>query len=324
MKIHILDDWLDTLRTLPGFQRLDGHDVTVWTDHVEDVDVLAERLQDAEALVLFRERSRIGEALVSKLPKLRLISQRGAYPHVDVEALNRHGILLCSKKPAGGVNYATTELTWALILAAIRQLPQQMAALQAGEWQTAVGSTLHGKTLGVYGYGRIGRAVAEIGRAFGMEVLCWGSEAGRDRARQAGEAVSSSREAFFASVDVLTLHQRLVPETRAGISAADLATMKPASVLVNTARSELIEKGALYTALIAGRPGGAGIDVFDNEPVGVGTEPLLTLPMVVATPHLGYVTREEFDLQFSDIYEQINAYAEGDPIHMINPEVIDR
>lgn len=323
MKVHILDDWLDTLRELPGFRLLDGHDVSVWNDHIADVDLLAERLRDAEALVLFRERSAIGEELVSKLPNLRLISQRGAYPHVDVEALTRHGILLCSKKPVGGVNHATTELTWALILAASRQLPQQMAALKAGQWQTAVGTTLHGKTLGVYGYGRIGRAVADIARAFGMQVICWGSEAGRDRARLAGEQVPASRQAFFESVDVLTLHQRLVAETRGGIIAADLSQMKPSSVLVNTARSELIEKGALYNALRAGHPGAAGVDVFDHEPVAAGAEPLLELPNVVATPHLGYVTKEEFDLQFSDIYEQVNAFAAGDPIHMINPKVFN-
>ncbi|MGR3466943.1 MAG: NAD(P)-dependent oxidoreductase, partial [Shimia sp.] len=234
MKVHILDDWHDTLRGLPSFGMLADHDVTVWTDHEPDPAKLATRLMEAEALVLFRERSQVGEALLSRLPNLKLISQRSVYPHVDTEACQRHGVTLCSNMHVGTPSYAAAELTLALILASYRQIPAQVASIRAGQWQAGVGRTLRGRTLGLYGYGRIGRAVAGYAHALGMEVQWWSSEAGRARAQADGARVAGSREAFFATSDVVSLHVRLKPDTRGIVTADDLAAMQPRSLLVNT------------------------------------------------------------------------------------------
>jgi D-3-phosphoglycerate dehydrogenase len=321
MKVHILDDWFDTLRTLNSFSLLDGHDVTVWNDHVEDVDELAERLAGAEALVLFRERTPVTAALLERLPNLRLISQRSLYPHVDVPACTANGVLLCSNMHSDTPSIAASELTFALILASARQIPQQMASLRAGNWQMAPGQTLAGRRLGLYGYGRIAKQVAGYARAFGMEVVWWGSAEGRARAEADGQSVAASRKAFFAESDFVSLHVRLKPATRGIITAADLLAMKPSATFVNTSRSGLVEKGALEAALSVGRPGRLALDVFDVEPITDASDPLIQHPSVIATPHIGYVTEDELDLQFADIYEQINAYADGAPIHMINPEV---
>lgn len=321
MKVHILDDWFDTLRGLPCFRRLDGHEVTVWTDHLEDEAALAERLGDAEALVLFRERSKVTRGLLERLPNLKLISQRSVYPHVDVPACTDNGVLLCSNMHAGTPSYAAAELTFGLILAAMRQIPQQMAAAKAGKWQIGVGKTLRGRTLGLYGYGRIAGAVADYARAFGMEVIWWSSEAGRARAKADGAKVAESREAFFAESDVVSVHVRLKPETRGIITPEDFAAMRPGALFVNTSRAGLIAPGALLDGLNAGRPGMAAIDVFDNEPLTDPSDPLLSHPNLICTPHIGFVTEDEFDLQFDDIFAQVQAYAAGAPIHMINPEV---
>ena len=321
MKVHILDDWFDTLRHLPSYQKLDAHDVTVWTDHLTDEAILAERLKEAEVLVLFRERTAITKGLLERLPKLRLISQRSVYPHVDVAACTAHNVLLSSNMHSDTPSYAAAELTWGLILAAMRQIPQQMASLRAGLWQMGVGKTLRGRVIGLYGYGRIGREVAGYARAFGMKVVWWGSPEGRARALAAGETVPESREAFFAMADVVSVHVRLKPETRGIIGPADFAAMKPGAVFVNTSRSGLVQKGALLEALNAGHPGMAAVDVFDVEPMVDANDPLVSHPNVIGTPHVGYVTEDELELQFSDIYDQINAYADGAPIHMINPEV---
>ena len=321
MRVHILDDWFDTLRTLSSFKMLDGHEVTVWNDHVEDVDELAERLEGAEALVLFRERTPVTAALLERLPNLRLISQRSVYPHVDVPACTANGVLLCSNMHADTPSIAASELTFALILASARQIPQQMASLRAGNWQMAPGQTLAGRRLGLYGYGRIAKQVAGYARAFGMEVVWWGSAEGRARAEADGQSVAASRKAFFAESDFVSLHVRLKPATRGIITAADLLAMKPSATFVNTSRSGLVEKGALEAALSVGRPGRLALDVFDVEPITDASDPLIQHPSVIATPHIGYVAEDELDLQFADIYEQINAYADGAPIHMINPEV---
>jgi D-3-phosphoglycerate dehydrogenase len=324
VKIAILDDYFDTLRTLPCFRKLDGHEVTVWNDHADDADVLAERLRDAEALVLIRERTRISEALLERLPALRLISQRSVYPHIDIEACTRLGIVVSSDLHAGTPSYAAAELTWGLVLAAVRQIPQQMAGLKSGRWQTGIGRTLRGLTLGIYGYGRIGATVAGYGKAFGMTVLVWAREASRQRARADGYDAASSKDALFDQSDVLSLHMRLVDATRGIVTAADLARMKTTALLVNTSRAGLIEPGALISALEHGRPGLAAVDVFDREPVQEPGDPLLAMDRVICTPHIGYVTREEFDLQFSDIFDQILAYAAGRPINVVNPAVIPR
>lgn len=321
MRVHILDDWFDTLRHLPSYAALAGHEVTIWNDHCEDIEMLVTRLAGAEALVLFRERTPITENLLARLPTLKLIAQRGVYPHVDVPACTKYGKLLSSNMSAGQPSYAAAELTWALILAGMRQVPQQMASLRAGQWQMGVGKTLRGRTLGLYGFGRIGAVVADYAKAFGMKVTVWGTEAGRARAVEAGFTVPESREAFFAGADVISLHLRLLPATRGIITRQDLAAMKPGALLVNTSRSGLIASGALLEALNAGRPGMAALDVFDVEPLTDARDALVHHPNVIGTPHIGFVTEDELDLQFADIYEQINAFAAGHPIHMINPEV---
>lgn len=321
MNVHILDDWFDTLRELPCYAKLAGHDVTVWTDHEPDPAKLAARVQDADCLVLFRERTKVGAELLDRLPNLKLISQRSVYPHIDVPSCTRNGVMLCSNMHAGSPSYAAAEMTLALILAQYRQIPQQSASLRAGTWQMGVGRTLRGRTLGLYGYGRIAGAVAGYAAAMGLHVQWWGSEAGRARARADGVNVPSSRAAFFASSDIVSLHVRLKPETRGIITADDLATMQPRSLLVNTSRSGLIAAGALEAEIARDRIF-AAVDVFDKEPMTDTDNILATHPNVLATPHIGYVTEDEFDLQFSDIFDQVNAYAQGAPIHVINPEVV--
>lgn len=324
MKISVLDDYHDTVRTLPCFAKLAGHDVTIWNDHVQDVARLAERLQDTEALVLIRERTQIREPLLERLPALRLISQRSVYPHIDIAACTRLGIIVSSNQHAGAPSYAAAELTFGLILAAMRQIPQQMNALRAGNWQIGVGNTLRGKTLGIYGYGRIGAAVAGYGKAFGMNVLVRAREASLARASSDGYEVAPNKQAFFEACDIVSLHMRLVDATRGIVTAEDLARMKPSALLVNTSRAPLIEPGALVNALRTGRPGMAAVDVFEEEPVRDPNHPLLQMPNVVCTPHIGYVTRDEYELQFSDVFDQIVAYATGTPINVVNPRVLER
>ncbi len=322
MRITILDDYFDTIRTLPCFRKLDGHEVTIWNDHVEDVDALADRLKDTEALVLIRERTQVRAPLLARLPKLRLISQRSVYPHIDIDACTRLGVVVSSSQHAGTPCYAAAELTWGLVLAAVRQIPQQMAALRSGKWQIGVGATLRDKTLGIYGYGRIGSVVAGYGRAFGMNVLVWAREASLVRARADGYPTAPSKAAFFEACDVVSLHMRLVKDTRGIVSADDLARMKPTALLVNTSRAQLIEAGALVDALRAGRPGFAAVDVYEDEPLVDTRHPLLAMDNVVCTPHIGYVSRDEYEIQFSEIFDQIGAYVAGTPINVVNPDVL--
>ena len=318
VKVAILDDWFDTLRTLDCFDKLDGHEVTVFTDHVQDVDQLADRLRDTEALVLIRERTEIRAPLLERLPALRLISQRSVYPHIDIDACTRLGIVVSSNLHAGSPSYATAELTWGLILAAMRQVPQQVASLKAGTWQAGVGRTVRSKTLGVYGYGRIGTVVAGYGHAFGMHVVVWASESSRTNAVADRITVADSKAAFFETCDIVSLHLRLVDATRGIVTAADLARMKPTALLVNTSRAGLIEPGALVAALRAGRPGMAAVDVFEDEPLHDTSHPLLSMDNVVCTPHIGYVTRDEWEIQFADVFDQINAYDSGTPVNVVN------
>jgi len=273
MKVAILDDYFDTLRTLPCFARLSAFDVTVFNDHVDDVNVLSERLKDAEVLVLIRERTKITEPLLARLPRLRLISQRSVYPHIDIEACTRRGVIVSSSQHPGTPSYAAAELTWALVLSAMRRIPQQVAALHAGKWQTGVGHSLRDKVLGIYGYGRIGSVVAGYGKAFGMSVQVWSSGPSQARARADGYAVS-------------------------------------------------LEAGALVAALRAGRPGMAAIDVFEQEPMLDVTDPLLAMENVLCTPHIGYVTREEYEIQFTEIFDQVLAYAAGAPVNVVNAEAV--
>lgn len=322
MKIAILDDYHDTLRTLECFKKLEGHEITIWRDHAPSVDVLTERLHDTEVLVLFRERTQIQAPLLERLPKLRLISQRSVYPHIDIGTCTRLGIVVSSNLHPGTPSYAAAELTWALVLSAMRHIPQQVAALKSGRWQTGVGSTLRGKTLGIYGYGRIGSVVAGYGESFSMNLLVWAREASLLRAQADGYPTASSKAEFFERCDVLSLHMRLVDATRGIVTATDLARMKPTALLVNTSRAGLIEPDALVNALRAGRPAMAAVDVYESEPVLDPTYPLLTMENAICTPHIGYVSRDEYELQFADIFDQIIAYAKGTPSNVVNPEVL--
>ena len=321
MKITILDDYFDTVHTLKCFRKLDGHDISIWTDHVQDLDALTERLKDTEALVLIRERTHIRAPLLERLPNLRLISQRSVYPHIDVEDCTRLGVMLCSGQSPDSPNFATAELTWGLVLAAMRDIPGQMASLQAGNWQRGIGRTLRGQTLGVLGYGRIGKAVLDYALAFALNVQVWGSNESRTHALADGFYVPASRTEFFATSDIISLHLRLYPTTTGIVTAADLAQMKPTALLVNTSRAPLIEPGALVSALQAGRPGMAAIDVYEDEPLHDTDYPLLNMENVVCTPHIGYVTVDEWELQFTDIFDQILAFEAGYPINVINPRV---
>jgi D-3-phosphoglycerate dehydrogenase len=324
MNVTILDDYFDTLRTLDFFEKLARHKIAVWSDHIQETDALAERLKDTEALVLIRERTKIRGDLLERLPRLKLISQRSVYPHIDIDACTRLGIVVSSNMHSGTPSYAAAELTWGLVLSAIREIPQNVATLKAGIWQIGVGHTLRGKTLGIFGYGRIGSTVAGYGKAFGMNVVVWAREASLERAKADGYAVAASKADFFAQSDVLSLHMRLVEATRGIVKLEDLSRMKPSALIVNTSRAPLIEPGALVKALEAGRPGMAAVDVFEDEPVTDPNHPLLKLTNVIATPHIGYVTRDEYELQFSDIFDQIVAYNAGHPINVVNPAALDR
>ena len=323
MKVSILDDYFDTLRTLRCFRKLEGHEVAVWNDHLQDTDTLAARLKGTEVLVLIRERTQIRGPLLERLDSLRLISQRSVYPHIDIDACTRRGVIVSSDQHAGSPSYAAAELTWGLIIAAMRQIPQQMNSLRAGTWQVGVGNSLRGRTLGIYGYGRIGATVAGYGKAFGMSILVWSREASLERARRDGYATAPGKRAFFETCDVVSLHVRLVKETRGIVTREDLSSMKPTALLVNTSRAPLIEAGALVDALRSGRPGMAAVDVYEDEPLRDPRHPLLTMDNVVCTPHIGYVTRDEYEIQFSDIFDQITAYAAGHPINIVNPAVFD-
>lgn len=324
MKVAVLDDWFDTLKHLKCYQHLDGFDVDIMTDHLSDVDALAERLKPYDAITLFRERTAITAELIARLPNLKLISQRSVYPHIDIEACTKAGVLVCSKISTGddAPPYAAAEHSWALIMAAMRDLPKQMQSLQQGGWQTGVGKTLFGRSIGLYGYGRIAKQVAHYAKAFGMNVIWWGSEDGRKRAAADGATIAPSREAFFAEADVISIHVRLTAETKGLITAADLAAMRNDAVFVNTSRAGLIEKDALLNALNNGHPGRAAIDVFDVEPITWADDALACHPNMVATPHIGFVTEDELNLQFDDIFKQVAAFAKGTPENMINPEVM--
>ncbi len=324
MNITLLTDYQDVVRHLKCYGKLAGHNVKIWNDHVTDTDVLAERLKDTEALVLIRERTPIRAPLIERLGKLKLISQRSVYPHIDVDACTRKGIILSSEMSPGQPSYATAELAWGLIIAALRHLPQEVAALKAGRWQSTIGTRLHGRTLGVFGYGRIGAVMAGYGKAFGMKVLAWGREKSLQRARDDGHETAASKEALFERSDVLTVHLRMIKETRGIVTRGDLDRMKPDALFVNTSRADLVETGALVAALKAGRPGMAAVDVYEEEPVVGGKHPLLALPNALCTPHLGYVDRDGYEAAFSSIFDQILAYAAGKPVNVVNPDVLKK
>lgn len=323
MKIAVIDDYQDAFRKLECYKRLEGHEVVVHHDTEKDPARLAERIQDAEAVILTQQRSPFPRALAERVPKLKLISQTGRNAnHIDVAACTEHGIVVC----AGGAGNPspTAELTWGLILSSLRRIPQEVQRMKEGKWQGSVGIGLEGKTLGIYAYGRIGSIVAKVGRAFGMRVACWGREGSTGRAREAGYDVAADREAFFAGADVISIHLPLNKETRGIVKAEDLARMKPTALIVNTSRAPIIAEGALVEALKRGRPGRAAVDVYENEPVLGGQHPLLGMDNVICTPHLGYVEAATYESYFGTAIEQILAFAAGRPINVVNPEAVGK
>jgi D-3-phosphoglycerate dehydrogenase / 2-oxoglutarate reductase len=325
MNIVILDDYLDVVPTLTSFVEFTmarRHRVTVWKDHTQDVGALAERLRDTDALILLRERTPVTADLLERLSRLKLITQNGPYPHVDVTACTKAGVLLCAGRPRA--SSATAELTWGLIIAAMRRIPQEMARLKDGRWQGSLGTGLRGRTLGVFGYGTIGKQVAGFGKAFDMRVMAWSREKGLAAARADGCEIAAGKEALFEVADVVSLHIRLVAETRGIVRAADLARMKPTALFVNTSRAALVEEGALVRALCAGRPGAAAVDVYEEEPVVDRDHPLLNMENVLCTPHLGYVERDQLDRYFADQFARVLAFERGEPVDVVNPEALQR
>ncbi len=323
MKIVILDDYQDAARKLACYSKMAAHDVSVLTEHVRDPEALAARLADAEGVLLIQQRCAFPRAVIEKLPRLRLISQTGRNAtHIDLAACTQKGIVVSAGGPSNP--HPPAELAWGLILASLRHLPAEIEGLKAGGWQRTVGVGLKGRTLGIYAYGKIGSIVAQVGRAFGMRVVCWGREGSTARAREAGFEIAASREAFFESSDVISLHLPLNKETRGIVTAADLARMKPSALVVNTSRSGLIGDKVLAAALVQGRPGAAAVDVFDEEPVRAGTNPLVGLPNCICVPHLGYVEQDTYELYFGSAFDQINAFAAGKPINVANPDVLGK
>ena len=323
MKIAVIDDYQDAFRTLKCYAKLKGHDVNVYNDTEKDPVRLAERLKDAEAVLLTQQRSRFPSAVIERVPKLKVISQTGrATTHIDVEACTRHGIVVL----AGGVGRAhtTAELTWGLILAALRHIPYEVQRLREGHWQSTIGTAVQGKRLGIYAFGKIGSLVAGVGRVFGARVICWGREGSTTRARETGYEVAASRESFFRESDIVSLHLPLTKETRGIVTRKDLDLMKPTALIVNTSRAGLIAQGALADALKAGRPGFAAVDVFEDEPVIGAAHPLLKMDNAICTPHLGYVERDSYESYYDAAVEQIVAYAEGKLINVVNPEALGK
>lgn len=331
MSIVILDDYQDAVRKLDCAAKLADYPVKVYTNTVKGLGQLAMRLRDAEALVLIRERTAITRALLEKLPQLQLIAQTGRVGgHIDLTACTDCGVAVAE---GGGSPVAPAELTWALVMTAARRLPQYIGNLLHGAWQQpglkassmppnfGLGMALRGRVLGIWGYGKIGRIVANYGRAFGMQVLVWGSEASRTSALANGHFAAPDKDTFFAASDVLSLHLRLAESTRHAVRLADLSRMKPTAILVNTSRAELIEPDALVSALARGRPGMAAIDVFESEPILQG-HTLLRLENCICTPHIGYVERDSYELYFGAAFDNILNYASGKPTNIVNPAAL--
>ena len=311
MHIVISDDYQDCIRQLTCFQKLKGHTVKIYNDTVSTTDALVERYKDADAIVLIRERTVITKELLERLPKLKVISQTGKIAsHVDLEACKARGIVVMDGRGSGA---ATAELNMLLILAALRRLVEEVARLKDGQWQGYLGDQLSGKVLGVYGFGRIGKQVCHLGKAFGAKPLVWGRQSSLKKAQEDGFAVADSKETFFSTSDIVCLQLRLNEETRHIVTAQDLGLMKPTSLLVNASRAELIEFGALEAGLIKGRPAYAAVDTYESEPVLGADHPLLHLPNCLCTPHIGFVERDNYEAYFGIAFDNINAYAAGSP-----------
>jgi D-3-phosphoglycerate dehydrogenase len=327
MKIAVIHDYADAMRNTRAYPRLQGHEVNIYTDAYTDPARVVEQAKGCDALVLTQQRVVITREIVAQLPQLKLISQTGrnAY-HLDVAACTDHGIVVSAGGHEGGKSpYTTTgELAWALILASVRHIPFEVERLKQGHWQSTAGTRLSGSTLGVYAFGHIGSGVARVGRAFGMNVICWGREGSLARAKAEGFEAAASREAFFEQCDIISLHILTNKDTRGIITAADLARMKPTSLLVNTSRAPIIAEGALVEALKKGRPGFAAVDVYEEEPITGANHPLLKMKNAVCTPHLGYSEKGAYEGIYKQAVDQILAFAEGKPINVLNPEAVGK
>jgi D-3-phosphoglycerate dehydrogenase len=325
MKIAVIHDYADVFRTTRAYPRLKEHEVVIHTDAYTDPARVIEQSAGCEALLLTQQRVPLTRQTIERLPDLRCISQTGRNTnHLDISACTQNGIVVSAGGSSGGGSpYSTTaELTWGMILASLRHLPYEVERLKQGHWHTTVGTRLFGRTLGVYAFGHIGAAVARVGKAFGMRVVCWGREASTARARAEGFEIAASREAFFENADVLSLHLPSNHETRGIVSAHDLARMQPTALLVNTSRAPIIAEGALVAALQQGRPGFAAVDVYEEEPVVGATHPLLHMPNVLCTPHLGYAERGSYEALYTLAVDQLLAFAAGQPINVVNPEAL--
>jgi D-3-phosphoglycerate dehydrogenase len=327
MKIAVIHDYADVFRGTRAYSRLQDHEVIIHTDAYTDPARVTEQVAGCDALLLTQQRVPLTRQTIERLPGLRFISQTGRNTnHLDVAACTQHGIVVSAGGGGGGGNpYSTTaELTWGLILASLRHLPYEVERLKQGHWHSTVGSRLFGRTLGVYAFGHIGAAVARVGRAFGMHVVCWGREGSTARARAEGFEIAASRAAFFENADVLSLHLPGNRDTRGIITVDDLARMKPTALLVNTSRAPIIAEGALVDALRKGRPGFAAVDVYEEEPVVGVTHPLLQMPNALCTPHLGYAERDGYEALYTLAVDQLLAFAEGKPINVANPEAVGK
>lgn len=327
MKIAVLHDYANVFRETRAYPRLHDHEVTIHTQAYTEPERVVEQAAGCEALLLTQQRVPLRRQIVEQLPDLRFISQTGRNTyHLDLEACTRRGIVVSAGGSSGGGSpYSTTaELTWGLILASLRHLPYEVERLKQGHWHTTVGTRLFGRTLGVYAFGHIGAAVARVGKAFGMHVICWGREGSTTRAKAEGFDIAASREAFFESSDIISLHLPSNAETRGIITADDLARMKPTALLVNTSRAPIVAEGALVDALRKGRPGFAAVDVYEEEPVVGATHPLLQMPNALCTPHLGYAERGSYETLYNVAVDQLLAFAEGQPINVANPEAVGK
>ena len=327
MKIAVLHDYADAFRGTRAYPRLQDHEVAIHADAYTEAARVIEQAAGCDALLLTQQRVPLSREIIENLPDLRFISQTGRNTyHLDLDACTAHGVVVSAGGGGGGGSpYSTTaELTWGLILASLRHLPYEIERLKQGHWQSTIGTRLAGSTLGVYAFGHIGAAVARVGKAFGMQVVCWGREGSTGRARAEGFDVAASREAFFETADVISLHLPSNRETRGIITAQDLGRMKPTALLVNTSRAPIVEDGSLVAALQQGRPGFAAVDVYETEPVVGADHPLLRMPNVICTPHLGYAERVGYEGIFNVAVDQLLAFAVGQPINVVNPEAIGK
>jgi D-3-phosphoglycerate dehydrogenase len=327
MKIAVIHDYADVFRGTRAYPKLKDHEVRIFTDAYTDPARVIEQVSGCDAVLLTQQRGPITRRIVEGLPQLKLISQTGRnVGHVDVPACTEHGIVISAGGGSGGGSpYSTTaELAWGLIIASLRSIPYEVERFRQGHWHSTVGTRLYGRTLGIYAFGHIGAAVARVGKAFGMNVVCWGREGSTARAKAEGFEIAASREAFFENADIVSLHLPLNKETRGIVTAADLARMKPTALLVNTSRAPLIAEGALAAALQKGRPGFAAVDVYEQEPVVGAAHPLLGMKNALCTPHLGYAEKGSYEALYANAVEQLLAFAAGAPINVVNPEAIGK